>query len=333
MRTITLGSSGLVTSVLGMGCAKLGSASTGQSRRDAVRLVGQVFDLGVRLFDTADAYGAGQSESVLGEALRTHRDEVVVASKVGYLFKPRSTIERQARRVVGSAARVLAARRARGSDAGGGSGSGGGGYQSQDFSAGYVRAAVLGSLRRLGTDRIDLLQFHGPPAPDDADALPDVIAGLLSDGLIRAFGIGCESLDTAAAWVGVPGLACLQVPFGVLDPQAARSIIPNAHARGIGVLVRGVLGGGILARQLRGLPTGLDAERQQRVERLDALARDLRVDLLQIAAWYALSATHADAMLLGITSIEKARADVAMVEAAPPRGALERIHAAIGTET
>ncbi|MCU1504874.1 MAG: aldo/keto reductase [Ilumatobacteraceae bacterium] len=309
----TLGMTGLDVSLLGMGCAKLGSASAGYGRRRAVRLVAEAYDSGVRLFDTADAYGAGASESILGEAL-AGRTDAVIATKVGYRFRERSAAERALRRLAGSARGVVGAARgrvaSRSDDPAPHVASGA--YTEHDFSTPYIRAAVVASMRRLRVERIDLLQFHGPPPPEHC-ALPEVAGTLIDDGVIGAFGIGCERLDAAAAWVEVPGLASIQLPFGVLDPQAAATTIPRARALGVGILLRGVLGGGVLARFVRGETTGLDPLRQTRVEQLAALAAEHGVDVLQLAVWYALRVVPADAILLGITSAEQLASNVAMV--------------------
>ena len=88
---------------LGFGCVNLGSASSGRSTRDDVRLVREAVDLGVRRFDTADVYGSGASERTLGRALATRRDEVFVATKGGYVFRERTGAEQAARRIVGAA--------------------------------------------------------------------------------------------------------------------------------------------------------------------------------------------------------------------------------------
>ncbi len=317
----TLGATGLIVSRLGMGCVKLGAASSGLSQRSSVRLVHGAVDAGIALFDTADAYGAGASEALLGAALRG-RDDVVVATKVGYAFRERTRLERSARRVIGAlhAARPRPATPAAHADAGGG-------YAARDFSADYVRTAVIASLRRLRRDRIDLLQLHAPPPP--TDELVDVLRALVDDGLVVAFGIGCEDLGAADAWADVPGLGGAQLPFGVLDPQAADRAVPHLRAAGAGILLRGVLGGGLLARYVRGQDVGLEPDRRARVERLAALGSDVGADLLQLAVWYGLGAVDSDAILLGITSDEQLVRNVRMVTSTPPAGIVEQMRSIV----
>lgn len=309
MLTSRLGTSDLIVSQLGMGCVKLGSVGALHSSRSAHRLVRSAVDAGVRLFDTADAYGSGLSETTLGQALAPVRNDVVVATKVGYLFTERDRLAQLTRRAAGATVRrldkmlpwswsqVVAAGTA---------------YSQQDFSAAYVRAAVIGSLRRLRTDHLDLLQFHGPPAPEQC-ALPEVIDRLMDEGLVRHFGIGCERLEVAEAWVDVPGLTSIQLGFGVLDPEAAADLIPRARRGGVGIIARGVLGGGLLAQLIRGRPLNLDTVRSKRLRRLVDLATAHGTDVMQLAVWYGLYRVQVDAILLGISSSAQLEADVRMV--------------------
>jgi aryl-alcohol dehydrogenase-like predicted oxidoreductase len=304
-----LGTSDLIVSQLGMGCVKLGSVGALHSSRSARRLVRDAVDAGVRLFDTADAYGSGISEATLGEALAPVRDGVVVATKIGYLFKERSRLAQLTGGVAGAAVRrldkVLPWSRSQ-VDAAGVA------YSRQDFSAAYVRAAVIGSLRRLRTGHLDLLQFHGPPAPEQC-ALPEVISRLMGEGLVRNFGVGCEQLEVAEAWVDVPGLTSIQLGFGVLDPEAAVDFIPRARRAGVGIIARGVLGGGLLAQFVRGRAIDLDAVRSKRLRRLVDLATAHGTDVMQLAIWYGLYRAQVDAILLGISSAAQLEADVRMV--------------------
>lgn len=318
MGTGRLGTSDLIVSQLGMGCVKLGSVGAFHSRKNACQLVRRAVDSGVRLFDTADAYGSGISESTLGEALAPVRDGVVVATKVGYLFKERGRLAQLTRGAARAAMRSLGPvlSRSRSSVAVTGTA-----YSKQDFSAAYVRAAVVGSLRRLRTGHLDLLQFHGPPAPEQCE-LPEVVSRLRDEGLVRYFGVGCERLDVAEAWVGVPGLTSIQLGFGVLDPEAAADLIPQARQAGVGIIARGVLGGGLLAQFIRGRPINLDAKRSMHLHRLVDLATDHGTDVMQLAVWYGLHRSQVDAILLGISSSAQLEANVRMVRQPLPSASL-----------
>lgn len=303
-----LGYTGLVVSALGMGCVKLGSGTAIGSGRGAQRVVHAALDAGIRLFDTADAYGAGRSESVLGAALRGRRDDVVITTKAGYRFR-----ERRHLASVGRVVDRIAGRRA---------------YAEQDFSPGALRAAVLASLRRLQVDRIDVLQLHGPPDPADLGSF-DELSSLVEDGLVTAVGVGCERLDSAAAWIDDGRVGTVQLPCGVLDPQAAASLVPAARAIDMGVLVRGVLGGGVLARYVRGEDTGLDPARLARLDRLAAVSAEAQVDVLQTALWYGRHGVGADAVLIGMSSVSQVHDAVRMWTAPAPAGVLEQVAAIV----
>lgn len=297
-----LGTTGLQVSPLGIGTAKLGSGSVLRRPTEAIRLVHAALDAGVRLFDTADAYGAGRSEEILGRALHGRTDGVVVATKVGYRFRERR-----------GPTRLLPGR----------------GYAEHDFSPEHLRSAVIASLRRLRTDRIDLLQLHGPPEPVEFAGF-DELTRLIDDGLVRAIGVGCEQFSSAEAWIADDRIGCVQLPCGVLDPEPVDTLIPDARTRGMGVIARGVLGGGLLARFVRGEDTGLDERRLDWVRRLAVLAAEADADLMQLAVWYATGTIGADAILIGMTSTAQLQDAVRMVQAPPPPGLLDAIGAVVG---
>src|SRR5215813_5035937 len=152
-----LGRSGIEVSEIGFGCWAIGGPFTMDGRPDgwgavddgeSVAAVRRAMHLGITFFDTADVYGAGHSEEVLGRALAGHRDEVVIATKFGYTFD--------------AGRRVIAG---------------------EDTSPGYIRRACQASLRRLGTDRIDLYQLHvGDLAAGRAQEVAGTLDELAADG-------------------------------------------------------------------------------------------------------------------------------------------------------
>src|SRR5579859_5922908 len=123
-------------SPFGLGCVNLGS----MRGRSGFRLVHQALDLGVRFFDTADAYGAGASERVIGAALRGRRDQAFVATKAGYVFRERTAPEHAARRLAGPMIRRVGRWTRQRSATSPPAGSPG--YASQDFSARHLRTAL-----------------------------------------------------------------------------------------------------------------------------------------------------------------------------------------------
>ena len=172
-----LGRSGIEVSDIGFGCWAIGGPVTLNGRPDgwgdvddeeSVAALRRGLELGVTFFDTADVYGAGHSEQVLGRALAGHRDEVVIATKFGYTFDPGQ------RAITG-----------------------------QDTSPAYIRQACRASLRRLGTDRIDLYQLHVGDLPAArAQDVAGTLDGLAADGLIRGYGWSTDDPQRAAAFAG-----------------------------------------------------------------------------------------------------------------------------------
>jgi aryl-alcohol dehydrogenase-like predicted oxidoreductase len=218
--TRMLGRSGIEVSALGMGCWAIagpwaeGSQPLGWGAVDddeSVRAVRRALDLGVTLFDTADTYGAGHGERVLGRALAGHRDEAVIATKWGYTFDE-------------------AARQATGEDA----------------SPAYLRRAVTASLRRLGTDRIDLYQLHLADLPvHRAEALFAACEDLVAEGLIRAYGWSTDRADRAAALgQAAPGAAAVQHALSVL--RDAPEVLAVCDKYDLASINQGPLGMGLL---------------------------------------------------------------------------------------
>jgi aryl-alcohol dehydrogenase-like predicted oxidoreductase len=294
---------------LGLGCVGLGS---GSNRRaiDDVRLVQAAIDLGVVVFDTADVYGSGASEHVLGRAVRRRRDEVVIATKGGYVFRERRPVEQWVRR---HGKRVVGARRSRRR----GSGlSGSGPYSQQDFTARYLREAVHASLRRLRTDRIDVYQLHAPETvlPD----LFDQLADLVTAGDVARFGVGVGSVPAADGWLGAEGLDVVQVPFGVLDPEAAATTLPLARRHRCEVWVRGVLGGGLLGLADRDPAAVADDPKRPLIEALTCIAKESGLDWTRLAIGFVQAHAHDIAtVLVGTTSVAHLRAGLDALEAPP----------------
>jgi aryl-alcohol dehydrogenase-like predicted oxidoreductase len=173
-----LGRSGIEVSAIGLGAWAIGGPFSARGREagwgevdddESIAAVRQALDLGVTLIDTADTYGAGHSERVLGRALAGRRDEVVIATKFG------NTFDEATRTRTGA-----------------------------DTSAGYIRAACQASLDRLGTDRIDLYQLHCDAEPEQIDDILATLESLVDSGLIRGYGWSTDDPAKAAAFAAGP---------------------------------------------------------------------------------------------------------------------------------
>jgi aryl-alcohol dehydrogenase-like predicted oxidoreductase len=277
----------------------------GRRAADDLKLVRGAMDLGVCVFDTADVYGCGASERVLGRAIRGRRDEVVIATKGGFVFRDRSRAEQFGRRW----AKPVFAR------IGGRPVASEGGppaqFARQDFSSRYLRSAVHASLRRLRTDRIDLYQFHAPP-----QVLPDVVAelaDLAAIGDVRRFGVGAQSAGVADAWVTVPGISAVQVPFGILDPEAAASTLPLASAHGREVWARGVFGGGFLSLAERDPAADAVRSKRELIEALRRTAHRLGLDRYQLALGFVRAHVGISTILIGTTSLAHLQRNAALL--------------------
>ena len=220
MRHTRLGRSGLTVSVVGLGCNNLGRPGTAtleQAGTDAV--VHAALDAGITFFDVADVYGAepGLSEERLGRALGARRDEVVIGTKFGM-------------------------------DMGGVAGDDGGARASRR----YIVRAVEDSLRRLGTDWIDLYQFH---TPDPATPIEETLRAL--DDLVRAGKVRYVGHSNRAGWqiaqaeyvareLGVERFVSAQNHYNLLDRRAELEVVPAAAEFGLGVLPYFPLANGLL---------------------------------------------------------------------------------------
>ncbi len=214
-----LGRSGIEVSAVGMGCWAIGgpfwSGETPQGwgevdDEESIRAINKALELGVNFFDTANVYGAGHSERVLGRAFAGHRSQVVIATKFNAVF------DEATRRVTGS-----------------------------DTSPAGIRQACEASLHRLNTDFIDLLQFHdnGFP-PGKAVPIRETLEALVKEGKIRAYGWSTDFPDRAKVFAEGPNCATIQLQLNVLDDNPA--MIALCEKYNLAAINRGPLAMGLL---------------------------------------------------------------------------------------
>jgi aryl-alcohol dehydrogenase-like predicted oxidoreductase len=183
--TRPLGRSGVEVSALGLGCWAIGGPFSMFGKPDgwgdidddtSIRALRRAFDLGVTFFDTADAYGTGHSERVLGKAFAQDRDQVVIATKFGF------TYDEERRELLDT-----------------------------DTSPEYVRRACEASLRRLNTDYIDLYQLHVGELPEnEALAVRAALEELVAAGWIRSYGWSTDDPDSARLFADGPHCVAVQ---------------------------------------------------------------------------------------------------------------------------
>ncbi|MBM4461251.1 MAG: aldo/keto reductase [Chloroflexi bacterium] len=271
--TRTLGRSGIAVSGLGMGCWAIGGPAWRDGRpigwgdvddAESVRAIHTALDLGVTLFDTADIYGAGHSERILGQALEGRRDQVVIATKFGQLF------DEATRQAIG-----------------------------RDASPAHIRRACDASLRRLKTDYLDLYQFHiGDYDLAQAVEVRETLEELVAAGKIRAYGWSTDDPARARLFAEGPGCAAIQQRLNIFDGNPETLAV--CEAANLGSLNRGPLAMGLLTGKFTADSTlpendvrfgwdfkaGTQAERLQKLAALrDVLTQDGRTLAQAALGW------------------------------------------------
>jgi aryl-alcohol dehydrogenase-like predicted oxidoreductase len=207
----TLGKSGIEVPIIGIGLWAIGGTSWGETDdQQSLRTIDAALDLGVNFFDTADVYGDGHSEELLGRAMHGRRDKFIVATKVGWRGFDDET-QRSA-------------------------------YDTVD----KLIAAVESNLRRLQTDYVDLLQNHINFREPHMEIFLEAFQKLQQQGKIRAYGVSTSDFDYLKAFNADGQCAALQIDYSLLNRTPEREIFPYCREHDIGVLTRGSLAMGIL---------------------------------------------------------------------------------------
>jgi aryl-alcohol dehydrogenase-like predicted oxidoreductase len=287
MDTRSIGS--LTVGVVGLGCNNFGMRI---GRKETASVVGAALDAGITLFDTADIYGGTKSESYLGAALGTRRDEIVLATKFGVPYEGHE----------------------------GGAG------------AAYIRTAVEDSLTRLGTDRIDLYQLHAPDQKTPIAETEGALAELVTEGKIREFGCSnfdaAMLSDAQAAVVGsAPGFVSVQNQYNILHREPEDAVLPACERAGMAFLPYFPLASGLLSGKYRAgeaPPEGtrlaamgaaassqLTDVRLAQVAALEALAQGEGRTVLELSIAWLLSRPSVASVIAGATKPEQIAANVA----------------------
>lgn len=286
-----LGDSGLIVSSVGLGCNAFGFRIDAET---TAAVVDAALEHGVTLFDTADVYGQGQSEELLGAALGSRRDEVIVATKFGMDMRGANGPDWGAR----------GARR-------------------------YIRRAVAASLRRLGTDWIDLYQLHQPDPVTPIEETLAALDELVTEGKVRYIGSsnfdGWQAVD--ADWVarssGCERFVSAQNKYSLYDRAAEDELVPACEHVGVGVLPYYPLEYGLLTgKYRRGEPapsgTRLASRRGvfedadfDRIEALERFAAERGLSLLEVAIGGLAAQPAVASVIAGATKPEQVAANVA----------------------
>ncbi|HEX9624709.1 MAG TPA: aldo/keto reductase [Streptosporangiaceae bacterium] len=293
MRYVPLGNSGLLVSIVGLGCNNFGSRLDLAATR---AVIDAAIDVGITLFDTADTYGGGgKSEELIGESLGGRRDQIVLATKFGH---------QSADMGYGPAAGAKGGRR-------------------------YIRHAVEQSLRRLKTDYIDLYQIH---TPDQKTPIAETLAALnelVTEGKVRYFGhsnfSGWQLAEAAmlADHRGWQPFISAQNHWSLLERAAEAEVVPAAKHFGLGVLPYFPLANGLLTGKIRRGQPALEGTRlagrqgyvtDAKLDIVEALAewgKAHDVSLLQIAIGCLAAQPGCSSVIAGATSPEQVKANAA----------------------
>jgi aryl-alcohol dehydrogenase-like predicted oxidoreductase len=213
MKQREFGTSGVRVSEIGLGTWQLGSADWGAvDEQTALWTLQAAFDSGVNIFDTADVYGLGRSETIIGRFLKDHPGEVFIATKLARFPQP--------------------------------------GWP-ENFSLESFRAHTEGSLRRLGVEALDLQQLHCLPTEImKRGEVFDWLRLLRQEGKIKNFGASVESVEEALLCLEQEGLCSLQIIFNIFRQKPIAELFGKARSKGVALLVRLPLASGLLAGKI-----------------------------------------------------------------------------------
>jgi aryl-alcohol dehydrogenase-like predicted oxidoreductase len=299
------GKTDLRVSEYGVGCARIG----GIFQRDSagfVRLLSDALDAGITFFDTADMYSQGESEALIGRAFRRHRHRVVIASKAGYCLPARRMLAARLKPFLRPLIQLLKIRRDR-------LPSGARGALAQNFSPGYLRKAVEGSLRRLRTDYLDLFQLHSPPASVvERGEWEPALEAMKRAGKIRYYGVACDTVEAGLAALRYPGVSSIQFTLNLLEQRALEALVPQASAKGVAFIARECLANGLLVKRAEDIdikaycPTVEEQRvREEQLSRYRQEAASTQRSLARVALEYVTGVEGVSVSLLGVRSVEQ----------------------------
>lgn len=217
MKTRKLGSQGLTVSELGLGCMGMSEFYSGGDEAESIATIHRALELGVTFLDTADMYGSGANEQLVGKAIKDCRDRIILATKFGVL---------------------------RGEDKS---------FRGVNGSPEYVRQACDASLQRLGTDYIDLYYQHRVDPNVPIEDTVGAMAELVKQGKVRYIGLSEAAPATIRRAHAVHPITALQTEYSLWSRDPEDEILPTVRELGIGFVPYSPLGRGFLSGQIKSL--------------------------------------------------------------------------------
>ncbi|MFI9009157.1 aldo/keto reductase [Actinosynnema sp. NPDC053489] len=284
MKYRTLGRTGIKVSPYCLGAMMFGAAGN-PDHDDSARIIHKALDAGVNFVDTADIYSHGESEEIVGKALKGRRDDVVLATKAHLPMGEDPNRQGSSRR--------------------------------------WLVRALEESLRRLGTDHVDLFQVHRPAPDTDVEETLSALTDLVRAGKVRAIGSSTfpASEIVEAQWVaerrGLVRFRTEQPPYSILDRRIENEVLPVCERYGMGTLVWSPLAQGMLTgRYRKGVPAEgkrashgfrhlTDERRLDAVERLIPVAEEAGLSLTHLAMAFVVAHPGVTSAILGPRTVEQ----------------------------
>ncbi|WP_436372781.1 aldo/keto reductase [Cytobacillus sp. BC1816] len=209
MKKRRLGNSDLYVSELGLGCMSIGTNPS-----QAQEIIEAALEEGINYFDTADLYDFGENEKLVGQSLKSVREQVIIATKAGNRWNKNKD-----------------------------------GW-SWDPSKSHIKEAVKDSLKRLGTDYIDLYQLHGGTIEDPIDDTIEAFEELKEEGYIRQYGISSIRPNVIREYAAKSSIVSVMMQYSILDRRPEEEALPLLNQKGISAITRGPLAKGMLSNKM-----------------------------------------------------------------------------------